>query len=263
MQRVLTAALLFACCALGRPAVAAEWGDLTINFVYDGPVPVPAKLNPNKDAEFCGKHNLVDESLTVNKENKGIRDVFCFVYVRRGGQQPAVHPDYEKTANAEIKLDNKGCRFEPHALFLRTTQTLLVGNPDPVGHNTNVTVLKNVPQNLLIPAGGTAPMKFPNEETLPSNVACNIHPWMSAKLMIISHPYGAVSDKDGKLTIKNLPAGEWTFRFWHEKPGFVGHKANLKFAGKSEKWRSGRKKLTIKPGANDFGEVVLTEANFK
>ena len=56
---------------------------------------------------------------------------------------------------------------------------------------------------------------------MPVKVACNIHPWMNAWLVVKDHPYMAVSDDNGKLEIKNLPAGEWSFQIWQEKAGYL------------------------------------------
>ena len=48
-------------------------------------------------------------------------------------------------------------------------------------------------------------------------VGCNIHPWMGAYIVARKDPYAAVSDKDGKFEIKDLPAGkELEFRLWQE-----------------------------------------------
>ena len=47
-------------------AQAADWGTLKGKFVYDGTPPAAAKIDVTKDAEVCGKHPLVDESLVVD-----------------------------------------------------------------------------------------------------------------------------------------------------------------------------------------------------
>jgi hypothetical protein len=48
---------------------------------------------------------------------------------------------------------------------------------------------------------------------------CDVHGWMNAYVGVLDHPYFAVSDKDGKFDIKNLPAGTYTIEAWHEKLG--------------------------------------------
>lgn len=238
------------------PVAAAEWGDLKVRFTYDGQAPAPSKIAITKDAAFCGKFDLVDESLVVNKENNGIKNVAVYLYLGRRDKPPVVHPSYKETASKMIPLDNDHCRFEPHILMLRTSQTLSVLNSDTVGHNTNVTTLANAAQNVLIPAGGKVEMKFSQEERVPSKVACNIHPWMGGYIIVRDNPYGGVSDEDGNLVIKNIPAGKWTFQFWHEKSGYVDEG---KQDGKNFKWRRGRHEVEIKPGENDLGELKLKD----
>lgn len=44
---------------------------------------------------------------------------------------------------------------------------------------------------------------------------------MTAYVLVLDHPYAAVTDKDGKFKIENLPAGELEFRYWHERVGYV------------------------------------------
>jgi hypothetical protein len=52
---------------------------------------------------------------------------------------------------------------------------------------------------------------------------------------VVDHPYAAVTDKDGKFKIDLLPAGEYEFRVWHERPGYVtaGVKTGFKVKVKS------------------------------
>ena len=227
--------------------------------MFDGKAPAPVKANVNKDIAYCGKFNVLDESVVVNPKNGGVANLLSFLYVSRDGKKPAVHPDFAKTANDEIKLDNNKCRFEPHFTVLRTTQTLIVGNSDSTGHNTNITALANPAQNILVPAGSELKMKFPIEERFPMQVVCNIHPWMHGKVVVKEHPYVAVTDKDGKMTIKNIPVGKWTFQFWHERPGYV---TKVTIDGKPTTWTRGRVELTIEPGKNDLGIIKMAPSVF-
>src|SRR6185295_3061600 len=99
-------------------------------FVIKGATPSPAKINVDKDPQFCGPHNLVDESVVGNKENGGLANVVVYLM---DTAKPKVHPDYDKEAKAEIVVDTQNCRFEPHVLGIRTGQTLVIGNKDPIG----------------------------------------------------------------------------------------------------------------------------------
>jgi plastocyanin len=239
--------------------MAEEWGDLTATFVYDGEIPSESPLKVTTDVEFCGKFKLVDESLVVNPESKGIANVFAYLYIGRTDTPPKVHPSYDKSAKDEVTVDNNKCRFEPHAAVLRSSQTLLMTNSDEVGHNCKVDTIINSPINYTIPAGGKLKHQFTVAERLPSRVSCSIHPWMSGWLLVKDNPYMAVSDENGKLVIKNLPVGQWTIQFWQEKAGYI---SDVIQDGKPAKWSRGRLEVKIAPGENHLGTIKLGEAAF-
>lgn len=246
--------------AVSGSVSAADWGDLTAKFILDGPAPAPKPLTITKEPEICGKFGLTSEKLIVNSANNGIANVIVFPYVPRGAKPPAIHDSYKETEKEAIRLDNEKCRFAPHVVALRTTQTLIVGNKDPTGHNTNIATLTNPGQNILIPANGNLKLSFPAAESLPSTVSCNIHPWMQGFVVVKDHPYIGISDADGKMTIKNLPVGKMTLQVWQEAAGYV---ARGKQNGKPFTWMRGRVEVTIKAGPNDLGEIKLDPAIFK
>ena len=66
--------------------------------------------------------------------------------------------------------------------------------------------------------------------------------------MVLDSPYFGVSDKEGKINIRNLPAGEWEFQVWHEKAGYL----------EVNDWAKGRFTQTIKEGDNDLGVLKVT-----
>jgi hypothetical protein len=236
--------------ALAGVAAAQEWGDLEGTFLYKGTPPTPAKLQITKDQEFCGKHNLVEETVAVNKDNKGVANVVVYLFETT---KPKIHPDYEKDAKAKVVVDNENCRFAPHVQGMRTGQTLVVGNKDPLAHNTKADPLNNNPFNDLIPAGGSIEKSFAKAENTPIPLSCSIHPWMNAYLLIREDPYFAVSDKDGKFAIKNLPVGERTFIVWSNK-----YITNVAVDGKATTWARGRAKINIKAGQNSLGKIEIT-----
>jgi hypothetical protein len=237
---------------------AAECGDLKAKFVYLGAPPAAQPVVITKDQEVCGKHKLVDESLVVNKTNGGIQNIIAFIYRRLGDQAPPIHPDY--AALKPLRLDNLNCRFVPHVLPVRTGQKLILGNKDPVAHNTKIDSLSNPPINPLIPAGGELEHSFADTERLPARVSCSIHPWMSAWVVVQDNPYVGVTNKDGVLEIKNVPTGTWTFRFWQEKAGYI---RELEQDGTAIEWSKGRLEVTITPAGVDLGTLAVKPSNFE
>jgi len=237
-------------------APAADWGTLKGRFVISGDVAAPAALTVDKDVEVCGKHKLVNEEVVV-ADDKGVANVVVFVRDKK----VTVKPELAAAAKeAKPVLDNLNCRFEPHVLFVQAGQELVIKNSDPVGHNSNISTVKNPPSNNLIPAGGEVTATFGSDEAVPAQVTCNIHPWMKGWIVVRDNPYAAVSGPDGSFEIADLPAEELELQFWHEKAGYIGE---MTIGGKKEKARRGRMKLEVKPGDNDLGEIVLDAGMFK
>lgn len=246
--------------AQGEDAPAGNWGTLRGRFVYDGEPPKPDPIVPTKDPEFCGQHNLVDESLVVNDERQ-LKNVFVYVYVPRG-QSLDVHEGYSESADDEVVLDNEDCRFEPHCITLRLSQTLSVQSTDTaehsIGHNTNL-ASRQEPFNDTVPATGMD-KSFKVAQSYPLPIKCNIHPWMSAHILIREDPYMALSADDGSFEIANIPAGEHEFVFWHERPGTL--RDVTLGGGKTD--RRGRMKIEIPAGqVVDLGEIAVPAALLK
>ena len=163
---------------LARSAArAADWGSIKGRFVFDGTPTPPTPIKIDKDVEVCGKHNLMTQDLVVGPDG-GVANVVVWV---RG--KVKVNPEYKKTADDKIVLDNKNCHFIPHVVGVRVGQTLEIKNSDPVAHNTKIDGL-NLQVNPLIPAGAADDEAITLPENLPAHVSCSIHQWMSALLVV-------------------------------------------------------------------------------
>lgn len=238
----------------------AVWGNLTGRFVYDGVAPRQEVLELNKDIAYCSKFQPRDEELIVSPKTQGIKNVVLWLEPQSADDPIPVHPSYAKSADAKIRLDNAECRFAPHICVMRTTQTLVIGNKDKINHNAAVFFFKNDPFNENISIGETVEKTLPKTERLPAKVTCPIHAWMLGYIILKDHPYVAVTDENGKFEFKNLPAGEWTLRVWHEKPGYI--KEATRKDG-PQKWDAGRASITIQPGNNAWNDVKLAPAIFE
>ncbi|MFM7207411.1 MAG: hypothetical protein ACKO4T_12170 [Planctomycetaceae bacterium] len=254
LMSILSVAVVSSLCA--GPASAEQWATIKGKFVFGGDAPTAAELKTDKDAEVCGKHKLLAEELVVGAD-KGIANVVVFVR----DKDVKVNPEAAKAAAAaKVELDNKNCRFEPHVAFVQVGQELVVKNSDTVGHNSNIATVKNSPSNNLIPASGSASVKFTSDEAVPAQVTCNIHPWMKGWLVVRPNPYASVSKADGTFEIKDVPVGEVELQFWHEKAGYLGE---MTIGGKAEKVSKGRKKVAVAAAGTDLGEIVLPAAVFQ
>lgn len=83
-------------------------GDLMLRFQYEGELPKPQAIEAKHDAPFCGQHRLIDESLLVHPEDRGIKNVVVYVYTGPGGSDIEEIPALERTHTMTFK----NCRFE-------------------------------------------------------------------------------------------------------------------------------------------------------
>ncbi len=238
---------------------AAEWANLRGRIVYNGEAPVPKKITVDKDQEVCGKYDLHEETLTVNPENHGLKDVVITLQLRRG-EKIDIHESYQKQAEGDVLLDNTHCRFEPHVTLLRTTQKLVIRNSDPIGNNVKIDMRRNLSINLTIPTGTTHTQLFPKAETMPARISCSIHSWELAWLVVKDHPYMAVTDKDGNFEIRDVPVGKRKFMFWQEEAGYL---REVTRNGQKEEWNRGSPVLELHEGDNDLGNILVEPSLFQ
>jgi hypothetical protein len=228
------------------PAVHAQ-GGATVKgtVVWGGPMPQPKKLDVNKDQQAClAKGPIMSEEVVVNKDNKGLANVFVWITAADGGKPP-VPAALAKPKVAQVEIDQPTCAFEPHALAMREGQVLVAKNSAPVPHNVNWqgSPAKNPGGNKIIPAGKDEKISNLKADRRPVAVSCNIHPWMKAWIRVFDHPYYAVTDKDGNFEIKDAPVGK--FKIWYWSDGG---------------WKDGAKgadgfPIEIKAGDNDLKKV--------
>jgi len=219
--RVLMAFAVLFVWAVGpaENARAEGYGTVTGQFVLDGPVPelkpfVPKGDLQAKDAAVCAKTGVPDESLVVDPATKGVANVFVYM-----PKAPAdIAPDLKESKEKVVKFDQQGCHFIPHALIVRTDQTVAILSGDSILHNTDVHSIRNSGQNSTISLDrvGNTKWTFPQAERMPIMVGCDIHPWMRAWWLIVDHPYAAISGKDGTFTIEKVPAGTQEFVAWQD-----------------------------------------------
>jgi hypothetical protein len=237
-------------------ASAAEWGSLKGRFVVEGTPPARSPLAVG-DVAFCIGQKPMDETVVVG-EKGGLANVAVYFSLPRG-QSIDIHPDYAELLKKPVELDNKNCHFVPHVTLLRVGQELLIKNSDPLGHNTRMENPANS-FNEMLGAGDQRPVTLKQASTLPIPISCSIHTFMKGHVLLLDHPYMAVTDENGAFEIKNVPAGARGFTFWHEAPGYL---RDLR-VGSARTDRRGRAELTIKAGETlDLGEIRVPVASLR
>ena len=116
-----------------------------------------------------------------------------------------------------VTMDQKNLVFIPHVLPVLKGTTVGFRNSDDVLHNVFSPDDCAEKFNLgTWPKGETRSYTFKNPGCI-TVMLCNVHPEMEAYVIVLETPYYAVSEKDGSYIIKNVPAGKYTLKVWHEK----------------------------------------------
>ena len=212
-----------------KKAVEKGYGDISGQIIFDGDIPKRVLIIVEganvKNADICAANDLLSDELLVDPKTKGVANVFVYIYHKKANGMK-IHPDLQNSKKKQIVFDQKGCRFIPHVMVVRTDQTVIIKSADNCAHNTHTTTIFNDEFNSIITANDRVGVKLPLTvpESLPMPVKCDLHPWMKAHWLIINHPYATVTDKEGRFTIEKLPVGEFEFRIWHERPGYIDRK---------------------------------------
>jgi hypothetical protein len=196
---------------------AGGFGTFKGRIVVQGAVsplpPLYAKGSAPKDPTVCGMEAAPNEKIVVN--DGGLANVFIYLETL---PKNVTAPD---APSEPAVFDQKFCVFKPHAMTMRTKQTLRVLNSDTVLHNTHTNPARNTPFNQGIPGNSETPIVYTRAEKLPFSVVCDIHPWMVAYHLPLDHPYAAVSGPDGRFEIPDVPAGKREFKVWHESAKMI------------------------------------------
>lgn len=160
------------------------------------------------DPEACGRVQS-RRDLLVSEVGRGIRDVIVAVTGIPEEVRPTVEPGH-------LVLDNRDCRFEPRAAVVTVGSTLETVNQDPVLHTVHLYGARE--HNLALPVQGISRSVRLDEPGM-ITVLCDVHGWMRATVRVDPHPFHAVTDRDGRFRIPDVPAGTRELEIWHERLG--------------------------------------------
>ena len=205
------------------PGAVPDGGSIAGAVTFAGPVPAAARLPVTKDPAVCGS-DKADESLLVSP-SKGVANAVVFIDKIDHGK--AIVPGH-------AALDNTTCRYEPHVQAFVLGTELHVKNNDAVLHNTHIRLPTSDVFNYALPEKGQIIKKQVTRTGL-MKVGCDAgHTWMNAWIAVFDHPYFAVTDKDGRFALRDIPPGEYTLMYWHEKLGKASAKVKVTAGGTVE-----------------------------
>jgi hypothetical protein len=226
-----------------RPETQAA--SITGEVTFLGAAPSRPPIRVTKDQDYCGE-TISDESYLIGP-GQGLKnvvvypvphspkvgnakpseatwwygtkatDVSAWYGVNIDGPQPGPAPPGERKENL---LENRGCRFVPRVIAVRSGERLVVRNSDSKLHIVHAYFEKRTVFNLSLPFRGqtldvTHKIKRPGLLQL----NCDTHGWMRGYIHVFGHPFFAVTDERGFFSIGNIPAGKYSLKAWHEEAG--------------------------------------------
>jgi len=154
-------------------------------------------------------------------------------------------PVRKEPASHRFQLVQKNKRFTPHVLVVPVGAVVEFPNHDPFFHNV-FSLFEGKRFDLgLYEAGATRNVTFNTPGV--SYIFCNIHPEMSAVIIVTKSPYYAISNTVGEVTMSGVPPGRYQLSIWHERC-------------LPEALRSLSREVALSSGSTSLGELRLPES---
>ena len=213
-------AFLLALALSWPPAVGAydvveitNGGTITGQVTFRGEIPKLEPLVVPKDADFCGP-TVPSEALVVSPKTKGVKNTLVYL------EEVAKGKNFK---SVQSTLDNAKCLMAPHVLGMVKGTDLAIKNSDPLLHNMHaVADGKAVVFNLALPIQGQTIARRVRKTGM-ITVTCDSHTHMRAHLLVLDHPYFAITDENGAFALADVPPGKYKLVVWHESWKLLGY----------------------------------------
>jgi plastocyanin len=192
-----------------RPIDPARTGTIVGSVRFEGTVP-PGREVTLINCALEGQATAVLQPVRVADGH--LADVFVWLEDADGWDVPP--PPAEA-----VVVDQRGCLYAPRVVGARTGQTVAFLNSDPVPHNVRAVASANpVFNDMMVVRDSRIDKVFLKPEVM-IEARCDIHPWMTAHVGVVAHPWFAVTGEDGRFTLRGVPEGTYSLAAWHEVYG--------------------------------------------
>ncbi len=190
----------------GAISGAVKWG---------GPAPRPLDFPVTKDPNICdpeGKKTVSLDRLIIGPEG-GVANTIVYLNNISAGKALEL-PEQRR------HLDQRRCRYIPHILLVAKDAALQMQSSDATLHTIHMDGAASF--NLPFPFTNQISSRTMSTPGL-VNLRCNGgHVWMNAEMMVVPHPYYAVTDESGRFEFTSVPPGTYQIVAWHEGWGLRG-----------------------------------------
>ncbi len=211
----LAAAAVLSAQSTYKVVTVSNGGTISGTVKWSGPLPHALDFPVTKDPAICDpdSRKTVDLERLVVGPQEGVANTIVYLKDIYSGKAMAL-PEQRR------HLDQKHCRYVPHILLVPQNATLQMQSSDATLHTIHMDGA----------ATFNLPFPFPNQITSRTmstpglvHLRCNGgHVWMNAEMMVVPHPYYAVTDESGKFEFTDVPPGTYQIVAWHEGWGREG-----------------------------------------
>lgn len=121
---------------------------------------------------------------------------------------------HEHPEPRRLRMVQKNKTFSPHLLPVSLGSSVEFPNLDPIFHNAFSNFNGQVFDLALYPPGKSRTVTFRRPGVV--RIFCNIHPAMSAVIVVLDTPYYTVSDKLGRFAVGDVPPGRYRENVFYE-----------------------------------------------
>jgi plastocyanin len=183
---------------------AAGTGSLAGAVMFTGGPPEMRVPEERRRAEFCRDKAIANDDI-VAPHGK-----LSGVLVRLApGEVRGIFPPPEEP----VVVEQKDCMYLPKVQGARVGQALAIRNGDGTLHNVHAFREGETWFNQAQPRGAEDVRKELPEGNV--RLACDVHPWMRAYIVVSEHPFFASTDEAGGFVIAHVPAGRYAVEAWH------------------------------------------------
>ena len=184
-------------------------GKITGVVKWSGPAPKDPSVPITKNSDICDptkeQHRNL-ERLEIGADG-GVANTVVFLQNIAKGKAMNLPPGRQL-------LDQKNCRYEPHILLVAKDGTIQMKSSDPILHNVHMVgaALYNLP----FPIKDKTLTRTMHRDGV-VDLKCDAgHVWMNAEILVVDHPYYAVTDQHGNFELTDVPPGDYVITAWHE-----------------------------------------------